>query len=116
MITRRAVDLVQPDPIIQGGIMELRKIFALAEAWNLQISTHSYYTGPGMAAAIHLSLSNMRSEFVEIRQLPPEKSFIQPSLRPEKGYVTVPDKPGLGVDIDEDVVRKYAMSKGADYT
>lgn len=116
MITKRAVDVVQPDAIIQGGIMELRKIFALAEAWNLQISTHSYYTGPGMAATIHLSLSNMRSEFVEIRQLPPKESFIQPSLRPEEGYVTVSDKPGLGVEIDEEVVSKYAMSKGADYT
>ena len=116
MISKRAVDLVQPDAIIQGGIMELRKIFALAEAWNLQISTHSYYTGPGMAATIHLSLSNMRSEFVEIRQLPPRESFIQPSLRPVDGYVTVPNKPGLGVEINEDVVGKYTMSKGADYT
>ncbi len=107
MIAKRAVDIVQPDAIMQGGIMECRKIFALAEAWNLQIATHSYCSGPGVAAAIHLSLSNMRSEYVEIRALPPEESFIQPSLRPQKGYVTVPDKPGLGVEIDEDVVKRY---------
>ena len=107
MIVKRAVDIIQPDVIKAGGILECRKIFALAEAWNLQIATHSFYFGPGVAATLHLSLSNMRSEYVEINAIPLEASFIQPSLRPEKGYLTAPDKPGLGVEIDEDVVKRY---------
>lgn len=106
MIVKRAVDIIQPDVIKSGGILECRKIFALAEAWNLQIATHSFYFGPGVAATLHLSLSNMRSEYIEINALPLEASFIQPSLRPEKGYFTAPDKPGLGVEIDEDVVKR----------
>lgn len=114
MISKRVVDIIQPDVTMSGGILECRKIFALAEAWNLQIATHSYCSGPGMTATIHLSLSNMRSEYVEMRYNPPEESFIQPCLRPEKGYVTVPDKPGLGVEINEDVVQKYPF-KGAYY-
>ena len=39
--------------------------------------------------------------------MPLEASFIQPTLRPEKGYITVPDKPGLGIEIDESVVESY---------
>jgi len=107
MIAKRAVDIVQPDLIKSGGILECRKILALAETWNLQIATHSFYFGPGIAATLHFSLSNMRSEYVEINPVPLEASFIQPSLRPEKGYITAPDKPGLGIELDEAVVKRY---------
>ncbi len=57
MIAKRAVDIVQPDLTKSGGILECRKILALAEAWNLQIATHSLYFGPGIAATLHFSLS-----------------------------------------------------------
>ncbi len=107
MIEKRAVDIVQPSVTKAGGIMECRKIYTLAEAWNLQIEPHSPYLGPGIAATAHLCLSNMRSEYIEIKYSPPVEPFIQPSFRPEKGYVTVSDKPGLGIEIDEDVVKRY---------
>jgi L-alanine-DL-glutamate epimerase-like enolase superfamily enzyme len=107
MITRHAVDIVQPDVTKSGGIMACRKIFSLAEAWNLQIATHSFYYGPGVAATIHLGLSNLRSEYIEINSLPLEVSIMQPPLRPEKGYLTISDRPGIGVEIDDDVVKKY---------
>ncbi len=110
MIAKRAVDFIQPSVTRSGGILECRKIFALAEAWNLQIEPHSPYLGPGLAATLHLSFSNMRTEYVEIKYSPPEAPFIQPSLRPERGYVTVPDKPGLGIEINEDVVKRYPYS------
>jgi len=60
-----------------------------------------------VAVTLHLSLSNMRSEYIEVNALPLEASLIQPQLRPERGYITVPDKPGLGIEIDEDVVKRY---------
>lgn len=107
MISKGAVDIIQPAVIKSGGIMELRKIFTLAETWNLQIATHSNCFGPGIAATIHLGLSNMRSEYLEIGNMIPEAPFIQPDLRPEKGYLTLSDKPGLGIEIDEDVVKRY---------
>jgi len=49
----------------------------------------------------------MRNEYVEANAIPLAASFIQPCLRPERGYLTVPDKPGLGIEIDEDVVRSH---------
>jgi len=107
MIAKRAVDIIQPDVIKSGGILECGKIFALAEAWNLQIATHCFCFGTGVAATLHLSLSNMRNEYVEANAIPLAASFIQPCLRPERGYLTVPDKPGLGIEIDEDVVRSH---------
>jgi len=107
LIIKGAADVVQPDVTKTGGILECRKIFTLAEAWNLQVATHTMTYGPGIAATLHLCLSNVRSEYIEIRPIPLEAYFIQPSLRPEKGYITVPDKPGLGFEIDEEVVKRY---------
>jgi len=111
LITQNAVDVVQPDVIMTGGISTCRKIFALAEAWNLGIATHSFFFGPGVPAAVHLSLSNVRSEWVEINAVPLEAFFIDPAYRPVKGYVSAPDKPGLGFEVDWDVVEKYAVKE-----
>ena len=108
LITRHAVDIIEPDVAAGGGISTCRKIFALAEAWNLQIATHSFTFGPSLAAALHLSLSNMISEYVEICATPLEEFYMQPPFRQEQGYLTLPDKPGLGIEIDEDVVKKYS--------
>lgn len=107
MITKRAVDIIQPDVTKAGGILACRKIFALVEAWNLRLAMHSYCFGPGIAATVHLSLSNMLSEYVEIHALPLEASFILPPLRPENGYIAAPTGPGLGIEIDEEIVKRY---------
>ncbi len=108
LITRHAVDIIQPDVTTAGGILTCRKIFALAEAWNLQIVIHSFTVGPAIAAAMHLSLSTMKSDWVEICATPLEEYYMQPPLRPEQGYLTPSDNPGLGFEIDEDVVKKYS--------
>lgn len=107
MVTKRAADILQPDVIKAGGILECHKISAIAEAWNLQLIPHSFCFGPGIAATLHFSLSNMSSEYIEINAVPLEMPYIQPALRPEKGYLTVSEKPGLGIEIDEDVVKSH---------
>ncbi len=107
MVTKRAADILQPDVIKAGGILECRRISTLAEAWNLQLIPHSFCFGPGMAATLHFSLSNMSSEYIEVNAVPLEAPYIQPSLRPERGYLKASGKPGLGIEIDEDVVKNH---------
>jgi L-alanine-DL-glutamate epimerase-like enolase superfamily enzyme len=107
IIDKQAVDILQPDVTKSGGLMVCRKILALAEAWNLQLVPHCYYFGPGVAATLHFAASNRLSDYVEIHAVPLEASFIQPSLRPVNGFLKVPDQPGLGIEIDEEVVKKY---------
>jgi len=110
LISKRAVDIVQPDAIIQGGILECKKIISMAEAWNLMVATHSFFFGPGHAANLQLSLSNMRSEYVEVNAVSPKEFYIQPSLRPENGYIKAPEKPGLGFEVDDEIIKKYSYS------
>jgi L-alanine-DL-glutamate epimerase-like enolase superfamily enzyme len=107
MLTAGAVDIAQPDAIKSGGIGQCMKIFALAEAFNIQATTHSFYYGPGLAATLHLCFSNPLSDLIEINALPLTESFIYPTLRPENGYFLPPEQPGLGITLDEDVVEKY---------
>ncbi len=107
MVEKRSVDILQPDVIKAGGLLECRKILSIAETWNLQLIPHSFCFGPGIAATLHFSLSNMGSEYIEINAVPLEQSYIYPSLRPEKGYLIPTEKPGLGIEIDEDVVNSH---------
>lgn len=48
---------------------------------------------------------------MEINAVPLEAFFITPAYRPVNGYVTAPDQPGLGFEIDWDVVEKYAVKE-----
>jgi L-alanine-DL-glutamate epimerase-like enolase superfamily enzyme len=110
LVSRRAVDVLQPDVTKSGGLLACRKIMALAEAWNLQVIPHSFYYGPGVAATLQFALSSMTTEYVEIHQVPLQASFIQPTLRPEQGYLSAPAKSGLGIDVDEHVVMQHRYS------
>ena len=110
IVTRQAVDILQPDVIKSGGLAACRKILALAEAWNLQLIPHSYYYGPGVAATAHFVISNMSSDYMEIAAVPEEAYFIRPAFRPEKGYLPVPTGPGLGIELDEEVIARYRVT------
>jgi len=111
MIIKGAVDIFQPDVIKSGGLTACQKILALAEAWNIQLIPHSFYFGPGVAATLHFAISNMSSDYVEINAEPLEEFPTQPSLRPKNGFIEVPKGPGLGIEIDEAVVKKYPYSR-----
>jgi L-alanine-DL-glutamate epimerase-like enolase superfamily enzyme len=92
-----------------GGITACKKILALAETWNLDVATHSFFFGPGIPASVQLSLTNNRSEWVEINAVPLEAYFIDPPHRPVDGFLTASNKPGLGFEVDWRVVEKYAI-------
>jgi L-alanine-DL-glutamate epimerase-like enolase superfamily enzyme len=100
MIERRAVDVVQPDVIKAGGLLACRRIAALADAFDHEISPHSFYYGPGIAATLQFCAATARTQSVEINPHPLESWFMDPPLRPENGTLPVPTAPGLGVTVD----------------
>lgn len=100
LITRRAVDIVQPDVIKVGGILACRKVMAMAEAHDLEISPHCFYYGPGIAATLHLCMASTRARFIEINPIDLETWYMQPALRPEHGQLIPSTAPGLGITLD----------------
>jgi L-alanine-DL-glutamate epimerase-like enolase superfamily enzyme len=110
LIDKGAADLLQPDVIKAGGLLCCRKILALAEASNLDVITHSFYYGPGVAATAHFVIANPLGNEMEINTTPLENDFMVPAFRPVNGKIHLSEKPGLGVEIDEDVVRHHRIN------
>ena len=106
-----AADLLQPDVTKSGGLLACRKVLAMAEAWNLLVIPHSFYYGPGAAATAHFVLANPLSDEMEVNATPIEQDFIVPTFRPVHGNIAVPYTPGLGIEIDEEVLTHYRIDR-----
>jgi L-alanine-DL-glutamate epimerase-like enolase superfamily enzyme len=111
MLAAKAVDFVQPSPAKMGGISELRKVFPLAAARNVPAMLHSFYDGPGLLAAIHATAAlGTTDSMIEWRRFDLEATTYGDALRPKHGRISVPQGPGLGIDPDPDVVRKFRLT------
>jgi L-alanine-DL-glutamate epimerase-like enolase superfamily enzyme len=109
-----AVDYIQPSPAKMGGITELGKVFALAAVRNVTPVPHTFYHGPGLLAAIHVSAAlGTDGTMIEWRHSDLETRVYGPALIPEHGRIRVPQGPGLGIDPDPAVLRAY-LRPGAD--
>lgn len=108
MLAAGAVDFVQPSPAKMGGITELCKVFPLAAVHNVPVMTHSFYDGPGLLAALHVTAAlGSVDSMIEWRWFELEASVYGDALIPQAGRISVPQGPGLGLDPDPDVISAY---------
>jgi L-alanine-DL-glutamate epimerase-like enolase superfamily enzyme len=104
-----AVDFVQPSPAKMGGVTELAKVFQLAAARGVTAMPHTFYHGPGLLAAVHVTAAlGTADSMIEWRYSGLEADPFGGALVPEHGRITVPAGPGLGVSPDPDVLRAFA--------
>ena len=111
-----AVDVVQPDLSHAGGITEVRKIGAMAEAYDAALAPHCPLGPIAFASSVQVDAAtpnaliqeqslnihyNEESDMLDYLTDPSVFDF-------EEGYIDLPDGPGLGIDVDEDVVRRRA--------
>jgi galactonate dehydratase len=102
-----AADVINPDVCNTGGILELKEIAAMAEPYYVAVSPHNYNsTTVGLAATIHASavMPNflITEYFVNLESFGEE--LAHEPFEIEDGYVDVPDDPGLGIELDENVL------------
>ena len=109
-IERRAVDIIQPDCTKNGGLTESRKIASLAFDHNVSVVPHGWNTAVGLAADLQFSASIPVARYVEyltpcayIDELT-EKPFVIDS----EGFLQIPETPGLGIEIPEEKLRRFA--------
>ena len=107
VVEHRAADVLQPSIIKVGGISEFRKIAALATAAGLPIAPHSFYLGPGLAATLHVAATLSGTMPVEFPALDLETPFLARPIEAHDGHVEVPSGPGLGVEINEEALRRH---------
>jgi D-galactarolactone cycloisomerase len=113
IVERRAGNILQPSITKVGGITEFRKISALAQAANLPIAPHSFYFGPGLAATLHMAATWGGSIPVEFPTGEHETPFLTNPIRARDGFVEVPSGPGLGIEINEEAIRKHPYTAAA---
>lgn len=106
-----AVDIVMPDVKYCGGMLELKKISAMAEGAGLQSSPHGPASPVGnlAAALVCATLPNFLILELGFGEVPWRGDLINPPEVFDKGYLTVPDKPGLGIEINDKVAREHAV-------
>ena len=110
LIEQELVDVVQPDTGRAGGITQMKKIAAMAEAHHIMMAPHSGSLGPvAEYAALHLLAAIPNTLFLERIEddWDGRAHTALPALHQENGFLTVPTAPGLGVDIDEDFVARF---------
>jgi D-galactarolactone cycloisomerase len=110
-ISRRAVDAVNPDVAQHGGLSERKKIADLAHAQGIRDIPHSYCSAVSVAANVHLTASMPDNDLMEYRVSMPDPSINELLLEPlefKDGLFTVPEGPGLGVELNREILKRIA--------
>ncbi len=109
-IERRAVDIIQPDVTKCGGLSEARRIAWMAADHHVQFVSHGWNTAVGLAADLQLAAAIPNARYVEY--LTPAKYIedilVVPFLIDEQGFLEIPDKPGLGIELDRDALAQFS--------
>ncbi len=102
-----AAAILQPALGRAGGIWEGKKIAAMAEVYNAQMAPHLYAGPIEWAANIHLAASIPNLLMCECIETPFHDALIGGTIRVEEGFVSPPEEPGLGIDVDENLARAH---------
>lgn len=102
-----AATILQPALGRAGGIWEMKKVAAMAEVYNAQMAPHLYAGPVEWAANIHLAASIPNILMAETIETPFHNDLIKGTITVENGFVTPPETPGLGIDVDETLARAH---------
>ena len=111
LISRRAVDIIQADVARVGGFLECKKIASMADTYGILCAPHGFGHTVGLVANLHFIVSTPNGIMVEVDQMPDplRDELLSEPVDVKNGYVDIPTKPGLGVELSEDALRKYSL-------
>ncbi|MGH9628775.1 MAG: enolase C-terminal domain-like protein, partial [Bryobacteraceae bacterium] len=109
-----------PDVCICGGLMEMKKIAAMAEAAYVVVAPHNPMGPLATTVNVHFAASTPNFFILEYRpdDESPRKDLLKEPLMVKDGYIPLPSKPGLGVELNEEAFRHYPPKpwhRGFDY-
>ena len=102
LIENRSIDIVMIDLLRVGGITEWRKVAGMAEAFNLPVVSH-------LVPEIHIQLMGAIPNGLTVEYMPWTLKLFEETPKFVEGCLEVPDKPGLGLKFDEDILKQYAV-------
>jgi len=120
LLRNNSVDIIQPDICGSGGLTEAKRIATLASTYGVDVIPHTWGTSIGIHVALHF-ISNLES--IPGRMMRPDflieydqtenglrEKLTYPKIEMKDGMIEVPNRPGLGIDVDEDVLHSYSIS------
>jgi len=118
LLASRGLDIAQPDICIAGGFTGCRHIVALAHAHGVQVNPHVWASAVGQAASLQLIASipvanhalfpkDILLEF-DTSSHPFRNELTSDPLQQKGGWVEIPQKPGLGIEVNRSILEKYA--------
>lgn len=109
-IAAGAFDIVQPDVTKVGGISEQRRIGWSAEDHGIRLVGHGWNTAVGLAADLQVASALTRTDLVEYITGSPyiDDLVVTPWRLDADGMLAIPESPGLGIELDPDVLAKYS--------
>lgn len=113
LIRRGAIDIVQPDVARVGGFTGARRLGALVHAYNLRYAPHTGFSaGVSHLASVHVAASvpNLLAYEYFYAPNPLRDIFTEPFPQPKEGFIDVPQRPGLGLDLDPKLLKKFEVS------
>jgi L-alanine-DL-glutamate epimerase-like enolase superfamily enzyme len=108
-LERHAVDIIQPDCTKCGGLTEAWRVGWMAYEHNILLVPHGWNTAIGLAADLHLTAALPVARFVEyLTPSPYLDELITNPFRPDaEGYLTIPEKPGLGIELNREALKRF---------
>ncbi|MCC7156507.1 MAG: mandelate racemase/muconate lactonizing enzyme family protein [Bryobacterales bacterium] len=109
VLEKRAADIIMPDIQKCGGLLEARKIADMAHTYYVPVAPHCVVSPIGTMASAHVCAAIPNFLVLEwhwIQRLPLWRSFVQEGEIIDKGFITPPDRPGIGVEMNEEAARK----------
>lgn len=112
LIEECRLDVIQPDISRAGGLTEARKIAMLAQDANILLVPHAFKTGILLSACLHLIAAFPNTELLEysLTKSPIRNDLLLEPLLAVDGFVKVPQKPGLGIEINTEVTTRYRVA------
>jgi len=111
LVRRRAVNTIMPDVKHCGGLLELTRIAAMASADGVMVAPHNPSGPISTAASVQVCAGMKNVNYLELQygEVDWRSSAVTPHERFVDGTIAVPDRPGLGVELSEDVLRTRAL-------
>ncbi|WP_135503854.1 mandelate racemase/muconate lactonizing enzyme family protein [Roseovarius aestuariivivens] len=107
VLRQGAATILQPALGRAGGIWEMKKVAAMAEVYNSQMAPHLYAGPVEWAANIHFAASIPNLLMCETIETEFHKGLIKNGIQIKDGFITPPDTPGLGIEVDEELARAH---------
>ena len=110
-ITRRALDIIQPDCTKCGGLSEARRLGWMAYDHGIMLVPHGWNTAVGVAADLALTASLPIAKWVEYQTGVPyiEDIITKPFTLDADGMLQIPAGPGLGIELDREAIKKMTV-------